>query len=366
MGSDDADKSNLPDNTAFTQQRLPASQPTLNLFNVVGTFIVVGVLFIPLGVGLLITSNNIIERTVDYTNCGSCPEVVQASPSNPHPTCSCTVAVTFDEAVKGPLYVYYKLDNFYQNHFQYMRSIDYGQLSGKTKGLGGDSRDWNNLGPFCTPRHDGSAEVMPCGAVANSLFNDTIASISDPSTTTLPIDRSDIAWKTDYTNKFNNPTDDTCAADDLNCAFTKNGAYGQANPSNWQHSIENVNQITGYPSGTSPNANETGYNNQPLEVWLRSGAFSTIYKLYGVIRQDVPASTYTVSVNYNYPVKGLYGDLNIKKSLVFSQMSWAGGKNPFLGIAYIVVGALCLLGGLFLFLVATYPGPFRKLHGFEE
>lgn len=35
-----------------------------------------------------------------------------------------------------------------------------------------------------------------------------------------------------------------------------------------------------------------------------------------------------------------------KKSLVVSTTSWLGGKNAFLGIAYIVVGFVCIALGI--------------------
>ena len=33
--------------------------------------------------------------------------------------------------IKGPIYVYYQLDNFYQNHRRYVKSRDNEQLAGK-------------------------------------------------------------------------------------------------------------------------------------------------------------------------------------------------------------------------------------------
>jgi hypothetical protein len=38
-----------------------------------------------------------------------------------------------EEEIKSPIYVYYQLDNFYQNHRRYVKSRDNEQLDGKYK-----------------------------------------------------------------------------------------------------------------------------------------------------------------------------------------------------------------------------------------
>jgi hypothetical protein len=96
-----------------------------------------------------------------------------------------------------------------------------------------------------------------------------------------------------------------------------------------------------------PSNDENGYKNQALEVWMRTAAFPTFRKLYGKKDDDLMAGTYKLTVAYNYPVKGFDGT----KSFVVAQMTWAGGKNPFLGIAYIVVGSMSLCSAVALFFV---------------
>lgn len=59
-----AAKTRRPDNTAFKQQRLPAWQPILTAGTVLPTFFIVGLIFIPIGIGIFVTSNNIREIEV--------------------------------------------------------------------------------------------------------------------------------------------------------------------------------------------------------------------------------------------------------------------------------------------------------------
>ena len=58
-----------PKNSKFKQQTLPAWQPILTAGTVLPTFFVIGVAFIPIGVGLMYFSNTVKEVLVEYTDC---------------------------------------------------------------------------------------------------------------------------------------------------------------------------------------------------------------------------------------------------------------------------------------------------------
>lgn len=53
------------------------------------------------------------------------------------------------------------------------------------------------------------------------------------------------------------------------------------------------------------------------------------------------------SCSPDYHVRGFSG----RKKVVLSNVSWMGGKNEFLGIAYLVIGSLCLLMSLVMLIV---------------
>jgi len=56
-------------------------------------------------------------------------------------------------------------------------------------------------------------------------------------------------------------------------------------------------------------------------------------------------------------------DFSGQKAVVLSTTSWIGGKNDFLGIAYLTVGCLCvLLGLIFLIKHLVSPRPLGDMH----
>lgn len=81
---------------------------------------------------------------------------------------------------------------------------------------------------------------------------------------------------------------------------------------------------------------------------MRTAALPTFRKLYGRIESDIQANdSVTVIIENNYNTYSFGG----KKKLVLSTTTWIGGKNDFLGIAYITVGGLCLFLAISFILV---------------
>lgn len=78
----------------------------------------------------------------------------------------CQLDFTVPETMVGPIYMYYRLTNFYQNHRQYIKNYDSTQLSGKT--VATDVLN-TNCGPMGL--NQDNLVIYPCGLIANSMFN---------------------------------------------------------------------------------------------------------------------------------------------------------------------------------------------------
>uniref|UniRef100_A0A0F7Z9V4 Cell cycle control protein n=3 Tax=Crotalus TaxID=8728 RepID=A0A0F7Z9V4_CROAD len=329
-----AGKSRKPDNTAFKQQRLPAWQPILTAGTVLPAFFVIGLIFIPIGIGIFVTSNNIREFEIDYTGidpnspCNKCLNVSwNASP------CHCVINFTLDQSFEGNVFMYYGLSNFYQNHRRYVKSRDDSQLNGNNVSLHKPSKE-------CEPYHTSENKpIAPCGAIANSMFNDTLTLVRYDHNTSKPktisLLRKGIAWWTDKNVKFRNPTGET---NNLTILF-----QGTSKPVNWRKPVYLLDS----------DQENNGFINEDFIVWMRTAALPTFRKLYRLIeKQDnlqptLPAGKYSLEIEYNYPVHSFDG----RKRMILSTISWMGGKNPFLGIAYITVGSICFFLGVVLLVI---------------
>jgi len=327
------EKSRKPDDTPFKQQRLSAWQPILTPGKVIIIFLSIGVIFVPVGVKLLQNSNDLYESGIVYDGQGS-DGTCSIKQSNVGKICSLSFTITKD--ISSPLYVYYELDNFYQNHRRYVKSRSAPQLQGDAT---------VDVSSDCDPLvNNGSYLLNPCGLIANSFFNDVILL----KTTNKTLDSTDISWASDRQVKFKqvNGFKSAIASGGKTCGQTLNVPESECGTTVYNGQVNyfwypNNNKVQylyeSFPQVINP---IEGVTNEHFIVWMRTAGLPTFRKLYGKIKSNFKSGdVLTFQVSNNFEVNSFNG----KKSLVISTLGQFGGKNSFLGIAYVVVGSVSLL-----------------------
>jgi hypothetical protein len=109
----------------FKQQMLPAWRPVPSFGSTMITFGIFGIIFITLGIIMYVMSDKVQTVELSYTDC----ELPTNGKFGNYELCTRTLNVA--EQIDGPIYVYYQLENFYQNHRRYVRSRSFQQLMGE-------------------------------------------------------------------------------------------------------------------------------------------------------------------------------------------------------------------------------------------
>jgi len=138
---------------------------------------VLAVIFLVFGIVLVVFSAKVKDHLVRYDTKCTAPNLPVAGAPFFTPS-KCYVALNIPEDMEGPVFVYYELDNFYQNHRRYVKSKNVNQLQGDSV----SSSDISDCSPIkynsdlrkyrviSTSLPDGDL-ANPCGLIAASFFN---------------------------------------------------------------------------------------------------------------------------------------------------------------------------------------------------
>ena len=381
-----------PHGSLFRQQRLPAWQPVMSPPYVVGCLLLVAVAFLPIGISIIVANGTTVVTDIPYENqctpsAGS-NYAVKSTWLDPVTRTTqayeqgCTWSKTFQltQTMPAPIYMYYKLTNFYQNHRRFVRSRSEVQLAGGER----TKAQLSDCDPILTPVNSPGVTQLnisttpavvpayssvnyndmyysPCGLVPWSMFNDSFV-LSEVTTNRLICDtrqfdktlsarpfaganmscvKSGITWDTDL-EKFAPPIfSEQSWTGDRRLYTQDNNGSGPLLVNSSDPFLQN-----GWY------ANEAGHSvpiNTDLDliVWSRTASMPSFIKLLRIINTSLPAGNYTLLVHDTFNVSSFGGT----KTLSLQTTSWVGGRNDFLGYAYVVVGSVSIVLALVLFVL---------------
>ncbi|XP_075249506.1 cell cycle control protein 50A-like [Convolutriloba macropyga] len=327
----------------FKNQKLPAFRPVLNEKSSFFVFFLASLVFIPIGCVFIKFNRDMKEFSIDYTDCfqtdgTNCKDfVLDIDNQISGAICSCSVNFSLFNHMDNNVMMYYGLKNFYQNHRRYVKSRDDNQLRGED--VTNPSSDCIPYDKAFDPVTNSTLPVAPCGAIANSMFNDTFeleCLVENGPSVFVPLLNTGIAWESDKGQKFKNPS----GVGSLELRF-----QGTTKPPNWHKQIWELD---------TTNDDNNGLENEDLIIWMRTSAFPQFRKPHRRVdhshesfKNGLPTGQYVLHVNYAYPVTQFKG----KKSVILATIGVVGTFDLFMGVMYTIVGGFAFFISVFMIIL---------------
>lgn len=227
--------------------------------------------------------------------------------------------ITIEEKISKPVYVYYHLTEFWQNHFLYVRSLSGEQLYGDDLTSVGDCKGTKFGGKLDTHEISGKI-IVPCGLQGWSHFNDEIiVDVKDSIGATKCINcltYENIALKIDH-DRFE--------------------LFNATIPENSNEFTHTVNSVVWNDEHIRGNTTIPNLQDESLMVWMRYAPTSNFKKIHSIIQYDLEkGDVVELSITSKFNTEVYSG----KKSLIFTETGSFGGKHNFLSIMFILAGVL--------------------------
>ena len=304
-------------------------RPIPTITHTVLCLLITGIIFIFLGIIILIYSSKITTIELRYDNNSDCENALKNSENK-----TCELNFSLDKKLEPPIFIYYQLENFYQNHRRYFKSKSIKQLKGnlcERKDVKDDcdpiitNKDLGRIYSLNNEKLNENSIAHPCGLIARSYFNDS--------------------YELHYKNK------------NFNENFNENSNENNENDENNNENNENnviKTLINIYSDGIASKSDKKRFKNldgdykkiqwldvedERFMVWMRPAGLNNFRKIWGKINKTLEEGEYFVTVTNNYPVSDFKG----KKSFVLSNVNFLGGNNKILGWSYIIVGGISFI-----------------------
>lgn len=354
------------------QQTLPHLYPHHTPIPVALTLVLIAVVLIPIGVATIVASDRVTEVKFRYDEVNNYRHVEGGPADYPYtfPFQGATLSsgarvrkkITLEKSLTAPIYIQYRLHNFYQNFRQYVTSIDTSQLLGNTGGLYDECEPYRFPGEAQKDEQPGY--YSPCGLIPWSMFNDTFAlykvpdgTVVDEASATVPATAILICDGAAFSAEGKN-------------LLPKNQCHktGIALNSDATVRFKPAKEIPKYsgpmwmaggdPTSADPFLQHGYYYAEPghpiplstdedLMVWARLAYLGEFAKMYRIIDVDLPAGDYFFDVVERFPVSQFEG----RKYFQLVTRNWIGGRNHVLGILLIIFGGISFISAVAVLLV---------------